>query len=127
MSDNQIRADKFLWAVRLFKTRSLATDACKKGRVLINGIELKPSRIVSEGDEIVIKNPPFSRSYMVISLLGNRVAAKLVANYITETTTEEELTKIREFHKEPKPFVRPKGTGRPTKKDRRIIDSLKSS
>jgi ribosome-associated heat shock protein Hsp15 len=119
----EVRIDKYIWAVRIFKTRSQATDACKKGRVSVNGHESKPSRGIKPGDEICIKKPPIVHTYKVLMPLQNRVSAKLVAGYILDITPEEELLKLEQnnfggF------FYRDKGTGRPTKKERRIIDNM---
>jgi ribosome-associated heat shock protein Hsp15 len=119
----EIRADKFLWAVRLFKTRSLATEACKKGRILIDDIEIKPSRTVKKGDLIILKKPPLNYRYRVVDYPKNRVSAKLVENFIEDLTSEEELAKLEmgdSFF-----IKRDRGTGRPTKKERRFIDKLK--
>jgi ribosome-associated heat shock protein Hsp15 len=119
----EIRADKFLWAVRLFKTRSQATDACKKGRVLIDEIEIKPSRSVKKGDLIILKKPPVNYRYRVVDYPKNRVSAKLVENFIEDLTSEEELAKLEmgdSFF-----IKRDRGAGRPTKKERRLIDKLK--
>ncbi len=116
-----MRIDKFLWAVRLFKTRSLATEACKAGKILINDQTLKPSREVKEGEEIKVKKIPIWRTYRVKALLKSRVGAKLVGDYIEETTPEEEVKKL-ELHKLAEQFDRTKGTGRPTKKERRDIE-----
>ncbi len=119
-----VRIDKFLWAVRIFKTRSIASNECTRGRVLINGIQVKPSRTVTEGEIIIVKKPPVSFTYRVIEPLENRVGAKLVAGYIEDLTPEEEKSKL-DFRISPAPGYRQKGTGRPTKKERRSIDRLK--
>lgn len=114
-----IRIDKFLWAVRIYKTRSLSSEKCRKSQVLINGVEVKPSRIVKEGDIIEIKVSPIVRKYQVFKLLENRVGAKLVSEYIIELTPETELKKLS---KKKINFVSFKpGSGRPTKRDRRMI------
>ena len=116
-----MRIDKYLWAVRLFKTRSIASDACKSGKVLINDITLKPSREVKPGVEFQVKRPPLIYSYKVKELPKSRVGAKLVADYLIDLTPQEELNKL-EHMKVGVQSVREKGTGRPTKKDRRTID-----
>jgi ribosome-associated heat shock protein Hsp15 len=118
----EVRIDKFLWAVRLFKTRSIATDACKNGKILIASYNVKPSRIVNIGDIFEIKQNPIVRKYRVKQLLHNRIGAKLVADYIEEITSIEELKKLEQF-KEFNYSQRDRGTGRPTKKERRDIDS----
>lgn len=122
MPDNKhIRIDKFLWAVRIFKTRSIAADACSKGRVIINEIHVKPSRAVTKDEIIIVKKPPVNYTYMIIDPIENRVSAKLVEKYITDLTPEEEKIKL---HIRQSGFTgyRDRGTGRPTKKERREID-----
>ncbi len=122
MTDKEIRIDKFLWAVRIYKTRSLATDACKKGKIIIDNIEVKPSRIIKGGEIIMVKKMPVIYTYKVKSILVNRVAAKLVQEYIDDLTSEEELLKLK---LQPSGFfIRDRGTGRPTKKERRTIDKI---
>jgi ribosome-associated heat shock protein Hsp15 len=120
--ENNTRIDKFLWCVRLFKTRSKATIACKKKRVLVNDQDVKPSAKISKGDRIEIKRPPIIRSFVVKETLDSRVGAKLVDNYIEETTPEEEYQKLKKARETT--IIRTKGKGRPTKKERRQIDKL---
>ena len=117
----EIRIDKWLWAVRLFKTRSIAAEACKKGRVMMQGITLKPSRMLKVGDVLQIKRAPVLYSFKVLALTENRLGAKLVPEYLENVTTSDqlellEMTKINGF------IDRARGTGRPTKKDRRELD-----
>jgi ribosome-associated heat shock protein Hsp15 len=120
---DHIRIDKFLWAVRIFKTRSLASEACRKGRVIINAIQVKPSHIVIKDEVITIKKLPAILTYEVIEPKGFRVPAKLVPDYIKDLTTDEEKARLTAAR--PGGFVyRRKGTGRPTKKERRTIDRL---
>lgn len=116
-----IRIDKFLWAVRIFKTRSIAADACTKGRIIIKDTPVKPSRLVSKGEIIIVKKPPVSYTYRVVEPIENRVSAKLVENYLADLTPEEEKLKLTIHHLGGTGY-REKGTGRPTKKERRIID-----
>jgi ribosome-associated heat shock protein Hsp15 len=117
----ETRIDKWLWAVRIFKTRSIATAECLKGRVLVNGIEVKPSRIVRTGDLLVVKKPPILCTFRVKGIVSNRISAKLVENYLENLTSEEELKKLDMVHLSG--FInRDRGEGRPTKKDRRNID-----
>ena len=123
--EENLRIDKWLWAVRIFKTRSLATNACKKDKVLINDQAVKPSRIVKLEDIIDVKMPPITRSYKVKGLLSKRMGAKYVVDYVQEITSEEELAKL-EVLKTDHFGRRPRGAGRPTKKERRIIDKLKN-
>jgi ribosome-associated heat shock protein Hsp15 len=119
-----IRIDKFLWAVRIFKTRSLAAEACKKGRIIINNIQVKPSRIITVNETVIVKKLPAVYSYIILEPIENRIAAKLVAVYIKDITPEEEKAKL--LLKEQAGFgFRSKGTGRPTKKERRNIDRIK--
>ena len=103
-------------------TRSLATDACRKGKVIIDEIQVKPSRVVKEDDVINVKRNPVVYSYRVKKLLGKRLSAKLVVDYVENITPEEELKKLEV--KETFFVRRDKGLGRPTKKERRIIDKL---
>ncbi|MCE5346398.1 MAG: RNA-binding S4 domain-containing protein [Bacteroidales bacterium] len=125
MSDNKpIRIDKFLWSVRLFKTRSIASEECRKGRIIINNIPVKPSRIVLKNEIITVKKPPVIFTYRVIEPIENRVSAKLVEQFIEDLTTEEEKSKL-DIRQSIGIGFRDKGTGRPTKKERREIDRLK--
>ncbi len=120
----EIRIDKFLWSVRLYKTRSIASDECRKGRIIINDIQVKPSRIVLKNEIIKVKKPPVNYSFRVIEPIENRVGAKLVAQYIEDLTPEEEKLKL-ESAQSGGMVYRDKGTGRPTKKERRLLDRLK--
>ncbi len=121
---NKVRLDKFLWAVRLFKKRPDATAACLKGNVLVNGLVAKQSKGIVVGDEISVKNPVSYRVYKVVDLLEKRVGAKLVENYITEITSQDDLLKLKMYYDfQSKQIVRDK-PGRPTKKDRRDIDKF---
>ena len=119
----EVRIDKWLWAVRVFKTRSLATDACKMNRVSINGQLTKPSRLVKEGDVISVRKPPIEYSFKVLRVLNNRVGAKLVPEYM-ENVTPKERYDILELQRLSRFVDRAKGLGRPTKKDRRDMESF---
>ncbi len=121
-----MRVDKFLFCVRLFKTRTVAADACDRGRVLVNGVAVKPSREVKEGDEVSVKSNPVFRSYKILALLKSRVGAAKVADYITETTSQDDLFKLKMMKEMSRVSfgVRDRGAGRPTKKDRRDIDKF---
>jgi ribosome-associated heat shock protein Hsp15 len=124
MTDQKsIRIDKFLWAVRLFKTRSIASDECRKGRILINNIQVKPSRIVVKNEIIVVKRPPVIYTFRVLMPVENRVSAKLVETLIEDLTPPEEMAKL-DLSKASGMVYRDKGSGRPTKKERRVIDKL---
>jgi ribosome-associated heat shock protein Hsp15 len=125
MSENKtIRIDKFLWSVRIYKTRSIASEECRKGRILINDIQVKPSRVVLKNEIIKVKKPPVVYMYRVIEPIENRVSAKLVANFIEDLTSEEEKGKL-DIRQAIGVVYRDKGTGRPTKKERRLIDRIK--
>jgi ribosome-associated heat shock protein Hsp15 len=121
--DKQIRVDKWLWAVRIFKTRSQATEACKKGRILIREQAVKPSRVLRINDIVQVKKPPVVYSYKVTGLLAKRLSARLVQDYIEDITPESELQKLKV--RETFFISRDRGSGRPTKKERRIMDKLR--
>ena len=121
-----IRIDKYLWAVRLYKTRSLATDAIRNGRVKMNGMYVKPSHEIAEGEIYELSIEQMHRTVQVKALLGNRVGAKLVNLYLTDLTPQEEYERIqmaRQYSFE----KRDRGSGRPTKRDRREIEEFKYS
>ena len=115
--------DKWLWAARIFKTRSLAADECKNGRVSIKGVKQKPSRMVKEGDVIVVRKPPITYSFKVLKAIQNRVGAKLVPEVLENVTTPEQL-ELLEMHRISGFVGRARGTGRPTKKDRRDLEEF---
>ena len=119
----EIRIDKYLWAIRAFKTRTDATDACKGNKVQVNGVVSKPSKEVKPGDMLVIRKGPVELTYRVKAALHNRVGAALVGDYAENLTPEAELDKL---HAPVETFFvkRDKGAGRPTKKDRRTLDAL---
>ena len=118
-----MRVDKYLWCVRIFKTRSQAALACKTGKVLLNDQPVKPAMEARLGNELSVKENPIWRKYKIKEFINSRVAGKLVQNYIEETTSKEELEKF-EIMKLAASFDRDRGTGRPTKKDRRELDNL---
>jgi ribosome-associated heat shock protein Hsp15 len=119
----EIRADKWLWAVRIFKTRSQAAEACKKGRVIIDAVAAKPSRIIKEGNIISVRRPPSVYTYRVTGLVEKRQPPRLAGNYMEDITPPEE--KQKSAHKNIIIFAsRDRGKGRPTKKERRDIDKL---
>ena len=117
-----MRIDKFLWCTRYYKTRSLATEACKKGHVTMNGDSVKPSRDVFPGDKYLIRKKQVNYELLVLDIPANRVGAKLVDLYRKDLTPAEAFEN-QEFLKYSRDFYRKKGTGRPTKKDRRDIDT----
>ncbi len=120
-----MRIDKYLWCIRLFKTRSLATNACKKGHIKINGVHLKPAKDIF-GDEIItIRKKQINYKIKVLTIPANRVGAKLVDLYRKDITPKDEFKKT-ELLKYSKDYYRKKGTGRPTKKDRRDIKDYTS-
>ncbi len=116
-----MRIDKYLWCIRLFKTRSLGTNACKKGQVKINDISLKPSREIYGGEIILVRKNQINYKIEVLGIPDNRVGAKLLYLYRKDITPKEEFEKT-ELLKLAKDYYRKKGTGRPTKKDRRDIE-----
>jgi ribosome-associated heat shock protein Hsp15 len=120
---NEVRIDKWLWAVRLFKTRSIAIEACKKGRISIKGVTIKPSRTIKIGDVIEVRRPPVIYSFEVLNLSENRMGAKLVPDFMKDVTPPSQL-EILEMSKISGFVDRARGTGRPTKKDRRDLDQF---
>lgn len=122
MSDS-VRIDKYLWAIRVYKTRSDATDACNGNKVKLNGVNAKPSKAVKMGDTIEVHKGPAAFTYKVLQLSENRMGAALVPGYAENLTPESELAKL---HAPVETIVlkRDRGTGRPTKKDRRQLDEL---
>ena len=125
MSDG-VRIDKWLWSVRIYKTRNLAADACRSGKVRINDKPVKPSHEVRLNEEISINLTPVVKTVKVTGLLKNRVAAKLVEDYLEDLTPQEEYDKLKLMRELNYEFRR-RGEGRPTKKQRRMIDVLKKS
>lgn len=121
MRNEEVRIDKWLWAVRIFKTRSLAAEACKKNRVQLNGVAAKASRTIKENDVIEVRKVPVLYRYKVIALLEKRVGAKLVENYMQDMTPEQEIVKL-DLMRLDSSGGRSKGRGRPTKRERRMLD-----
>jgi ribosome-associated heat shock protein Hsp15 len=120
-----VRIDKFLWSVRIYKTRTIAAEECEKHRVLVSNAEVKPSRHVRVGDRLTVKKLPVVYTYEVIQLVDKRQSASLVKNYITDTTPQSELDKADVARMTT--FVqRDRGAGRPTKKERRVIEKMTS-
>jgi ribosome-associated heat shock protein Hsp15 len=117
-----VRVDKWLWAVRVYKTRSLATDACRRGHILVNGMAAKPSKEIKEHDHITVRKMPVLFSYIVKHAIEKRVSAKLLPDCLEDVTSIEELDKLKV--KETYFMKRDRGTGRPTKKERRLINDL---
>ena len=123
MASNEVRIDKWLWAVRIFKTRTIASDAIKMGRVTIGGQKVKPSRNVKVGEVIDVKKPSITYSFKVLALAENRMGAKLVPGFMENVTRKEQLD-LLEMNRISGFRDRAKGLGRPTKKDRRDIDDF---
>lgn len=119
------RVDKYLFAMRIYKTRSMAADACKKGRVTMHGVELKPSRTFKIGDKFSVRKGPITFTYEVLRLSENRLGAKLVPDYMRDITAPEQL-ELLELSRLAGKSGRDRGTGRPTKKDRREIEQFVS-
>lgn len=120
---NEARLDKWLWAARIFKTRTIAAAACKKGQISMKGAQLKPSRTIKVGDIIDVRKPPVTYSFKVLQAIEKRVGAKLIPEILENVTSPDqyellEMSKISGF------INRAKGTGRPTKKDRRALDEF---
>jgi ribosome-associated heat shock protein Hsp15 len=120
---NEVRIDKWMWATRIFKTRTIASDACKKNRVSIGGVTVKPSRMIKTGDIVSVRKPPVTYSFRVLGVAEKRMGAKLVPQYLENITPPEqygllEMNRISGF------VDRAKGLGRPTKKDRRELEQF---
>lgn len=122
---DSIRIDKWLWAVRLFKTRTIAGDACKMGKVRINGQRIKPAREIKVGEEISVTQGAFQKTVRVVKVIKNRVGAPLAVECYNDLTPQEEYDKLEVVRRMNSEF-RPKGEGRPTKRNRRMIDILKN-
>ncbi|MFT4072068.1 MAG: RNA-binding S4 domain-containing protein [Dysgonamonadaceae bacterium] len=120
-----VRIDKWLWAVRVFKTRSVASEACSKGRVMIKGISVKSSKMIRVGDVIQIRKPPITYSFEVLALTDKRMGAKLVSSFLKDVTTADQY-EILELNKLSGFVDRARGLGRPTKKDRRELEQFSS-
>ena len=120
---NEARIDKWLWAARIFKTRSIAADACKNGRVTLNGVNLKPSRTIKEADVVSVKKPPVTYSFKVLKTIEQRVGAKLLPE-IYENVTDPKQYELLQMSRISGFIDRAHGTGRPTKKERRALDAF---
>jgi ribosome-associated heat shock protein Hsp15 len=123
---DKVRIDKWLWSVRIFKSRTLAIDACKEGKVKVNGETAKPAQLIQIGDKLEVKKEGFQMRYLVVQLIEKRVSAPLAQVCYEDQTPPEELNKYKDwFVGKAGAEFREKGTGRPTKKDRRLIDDFK--
>ena len=119
----EARIDKWLWAARIFKTRSIAADACKNGRITLNGMNVKPARMIKEGEVVNVKKSPITYSFKVLKAIEQRVGAKLLSE-VYENVTDPKQYELLEMSRISGFIDRAKGTGRPTKKDRRAIDAF---
>jgi ribosome-associated heat shock protein Hsp15 len=122
----EVRIDKWLWATRIFKTRTIALEACKKNRIMVNDVSAKPSKMIRIGDIISVRKPPVTYSFKVLGLTSNRIGAKLVPEYL-ENITPPEQYEILDLQKIGGFVDRAKGTGRPTKKERRDLNEFSLS
>lgn len=125
MDADKVRVDKWLWSVRWFKSRTLAATACKNKKVKINDIAAKPSSMVMVGDLVEVKKNGFTFTLKVVKLLSKRVSAVLAQPCYENLTTPEELNKFNKWFTNHPAFLRERGTGRPTKRERRDLDKLK--
>lgn len=121
----EVRVDKYLFAMRLYKTRTIAADACKKGRITMDGAQLKPSRTFHIGDVFSVRKGPITYTYRIKQLSENRLGAKLVPDYLQDITAPDQL-ELLELARLAGQTGRDRGTGRPTKKDRREIETFLS-
>ncbi|MBF1065372.1 MAG: RNA-binding S4 domain-containing protein [Prevotellaceae bacterium] len=121
--NSEARIDKWLWAARVYKTRTLASDACKNGRITINGALAKPSRTVKVGDQVGVKKSPITYTFRVLQAIEKRVGAKLLPE-VFENITPPEQYELLEMNRISGFIDRARGTGRPTKKDRRALDDF---
>ena len=119
----EVRIDKWMWATRIFKTRTIAADACKKGRVMVGGVTVKPSRMIKRGEVVQVRKPPVTFSFKVLDLTEKRMGAKLVPGFLENVTTPDqyellEMSRVSSF------VDRARGMGRPTKKERRELEQF---
>ena len=119
-----VRVDKWLWAVRLYKTRTLATDACKAGHVSIGGANIKPSRELRIGEIVTVRTSELTKTVKVLASLEQRVGPKLISNYLEDITPAAEYLRVIQARQQQLTPFRPKGAGRPTKKERRELEQL---
>lgn len=123
MANDTARIDKWLWAARIFKTRSIAASACKNGRVTINGVNVKPAHMIKAGETVNVKKPPITFSFKVLQCIEQRVGAKLIPQ-IYENVTDAKQYELLEMSRISGFVDRARGTGRPTKKERRSLDAF---
>jgi len=120
---NEVRIDKWMWAVRIFKTRTIAAEACKKGRVAVGGVTVKPSRMIHAGEVVQVRKPPVTFSFKALALTERRMGAKSVPEYM-ENVTPPEQYELLEMNKISGFVDRARGLGRPTKKERRDLEQF---
>lgn len=120
---NEARVDKWLWAARIFKTRSIAADACKNGRVTVNGVNVKPAHTVKVGETVNVRKPPVTYSFKILQAIEQRVGAKLIPQ-VYENVTAADQYELLEMNRISGFVDRARGTGRPTKKERRSLDAF---
>ena len=118
------RIDKWLWAVRIFKTRAQATEACAGGKVKIDGTTVKASRKIKPGETLLVRKGVVKYMYKVLKIAEKRMGAKLIIDFVEDLTSDDERSKLKSSHKQPLQ-TREKGQGRPTKRERRIMDDLR--
>ena len=124
MEKHNTRIDKWLWAVRIFKTRAIATEACAGGKVKINDTAVKASRKIQAGEVIQVRKGMVKHLYCVLKIAEKRMGAKLVLNFLDDITPEEELAKLKSSQNQ-SIQIREKGAGRPTKRERRVMDKFR--
>lgn len=120
MSEKEVRIDKWLWAVRIYKSRSISAEACSTGKVSIEGNQIKPAKNIKAGQIITVRQGAITRTIKVVEILERRIGAKEVLNYMEDLTPQEEYDKLKQIAE----ATRDRGTGRPTKKERRDIDGF---
>ena len=120
---NEARIDKWLWAARIFKTRTIAADACKNGRVMVNDVQVKPSRMVKVGDKVSVRKSPVTYSFKILKTIEQRVGAKLIPE-VYENVTPPDQYELLEMNRISGFVNLQRGTGRPTKKERRALDEF---
>ena len=118
------RIDKWLWAVRIFKTRAQATEACAGGKVKIDSTAVKASRKIKPGETLLVRKGVIKYMYKVLKIAEKRMGAKLIIDFVEDLTSDDERAKLKSPHKQPLE-TREKGQGRPTKKERRIMDEIR--
>ncbi len=122
--ENTVRIDKWLWATRVFKTRTLATESCKAGKVKVADLNAKPSREITPGDIVTVRKDGLNKKFKVVAIIGKRIGAKIVANYLEDLTPEEDYVAAREHRKAMPKFSRSSTASRPTRKERQAWEDF---